>query len=281
MEDLIAVPSVIKRIFIKIFTGDSIDRFVSSNQIVNITNKSIQVNMMQEETEVPIFMFQGLTRVLTVYKANSYLSKLKNEDNQPVWKLSPVETLISPLNFIKDDTVIRSMGPFLRNTIAYDRLKEITTVQGDTYYTGPGMILDSEFNILLLAVVKGKVVSSIDGHFMFAVNESKVYLNPLVFIKKNFVEKNLAKNVIPCFVYNYIYSGKLFKETALLPEDRVGRLNSANVVLKDPTSLFLKDSAKLETPLDKDSIKDVLNNQFKNIQNQVIVSVQNGVPHLL
>lgn len=281
MEDLIIVPSVIKRIFMMMFTGDSIDRVVSSYQIVNITNKSIQVNMMQEETEVPIFMFHELTRVLTTYKDNSYLSKLKNEDNQPVWKLFPVETLVSPLNFIKDDTVIRSMGPFLRNTVAYDRLKEITTVQGDTYYTGPGMILDSKFNILLLAVVKGKVVSNIDGQFMFAVNEPKVYLNPIVFIKKNFVEKNLAKNVIPYFVYDHIYSGKLFKETALLPEDRVGRLNSANVVLKDPTSLFLKDSAKLETPLDKDSIKDVLNNQFKNIQNQVILSVQNGIPYLL
>ncbi len=281
MEDLIAVPAVIKRLFIKIFTGDDINRFVGSDQIVNVTNKSIQVNMMQEETEVPIFMFHELTRVLSVYKANSYLRKLKNEDNQPVWKLFPVETLVSPLNFIKDNTVIRSMGPFLRNTIAYDRLKEITTVQGDTYYTGPGMILDSEFNILLLAVVKGKVVSSIDGHFIFATKEPRVYLNPIVFTKKNFVEKNLAKNVIPYFVYDYIYSGKLFRETALLPEDRVGRLDRANVVLKDPTTLFIKDSAKLETPLDKDSIKDVLNNQLSNIQNQVIVSVQNGVPHLL
>lgn len=281
MEDLIVVPSVTRGLFVKIFTGDNINRFVNGSQTVNVTNKSIQVNMMQEETEVPIFMFQGLTRVLTVYKANSYLRKLKNEDNQPVWKLFPVETLISPLNFIKDNTVIRSMGPFLRNTIAFENLKEITTVQGDTYYTGPGMILDSKFNILLLAVVKGKVVSNIDGHFMFATKEPRVYLNPIVFIKKNFVEKNLAKNVIPYFVYNYIYSGKLFKETALLPEDRVSRLDKANVVLKDPTPLFLKDSAKLETPLDKDSIREVLNNQLKNIQNQVIVSVQNGVPHLL
>ena len=281
MEDLIAVPSIIRRLFAKIFTVDNINRSVLSHETVNVTNKSIQVDMMKDDVEIPIFMFQELTRVLTTYKANSYLSKLKNEDNQPVWKLFPVETLISPLNFIKGIDIIRSMGPFLRNTISVDRLKEITTVQGDTYYTGPGMILDSEFNILLLAVVKGKVVSSIDGHFMFSTKEPRVYLNPIVFTKKNFVEKNLAKNVIPYFVYNYIYCGKLFRETALLPEDRVYRSDRANVVLKDPTPLFLKDSTKLETPLDKDSIREVLNNQLKNIQNQVISSVENNVPHLL
>ena len=42
MEDLIVVPSVTKRIFVRMFAVDSIDRVVSSYQIVNVTNKSIQ-----------------------------------------------------------------------------------------------------------------------------------------------------------------------------------------------------------------------------------------------
>lgn len=123
------------------------------------------------------------------------------------------------------------------NTQAFDRLNKVTTNKGEIYYGGKGIILNSEFKVLVLCVCEYEYRSS--GNFSIPyICGYKAYIHPSVFLSNGLIEKGIIKTYIP----SIIDEGISCYDTS----DAIASSNmiEAKVIISDVTDKFIKTPVK-------------------------------------
>ena len=97
----------------------------------------------------------------------------------------------------------------VKNFTLEDRLCKIVTTKC-IYYVGQGVILDSDFNPLLVCTLKVTKGAPHDN-FIFTYSDPTVYISPKVFASKDLISKAIVKTLIPSCgeLLNTAYSSSL------------------------------------------------------------------------
>lgn len=82
-------------------------------------------------------------------------------------------------------------------------LVKIDTAKGYSYYGGKGIILDENWNVLMIA---GYHVSLKEDCESIIIEEPVCYISPKVFISKDIISKYIINTIIPFVVNNEIYT---------------------------------------------------------------------------
>ena len=144
---------------------------------------------------------------------NLFVNKIKLDENTyliPAIKYRNNEKHTTPTTLyrdshIRDDlsetTLLRDLG-YYHSHSEYDILS-LKTKSNEIYYGGPGIALDSNFNILMLIVYKVDNSSKILDTYCF--------VNPSVFINdKRTLEKSIIKKIVPTISIRQTYRNITF-----------------------------------------------------------------------
>lgn len=137
------------------------------------------------------------------------------------------------------------------------RLRKVTTSKGEVYYGGKGIILDKDFNILLLCTIVCRRMEHSVGQVM-SYYKPMIHVSPQVFLgSKGLIDKSILKKIIPFYVShnidlvntsNLINTRTYFRSD--IPE------GTKPQILIDDVSKFIENPAK---PTPQKCSDDVLN----------------------
>lgn len=84
------------------------------------------------------------------------------------------------------------------------RLIEIITAKGQTYYGGYGILLDADWNPLMLATLMARRISDLNSPSMeLCFYKAVLHVSPKVFLNQtDLMEKSIIKKVIPFYLAN-------------------------------------------------------------------------------
>lgn len=156
----------------------------------NVFNKLFVVDTSSDEMEIPAFARWAIERIV-------------GEKLLPANPI-PVDKIVIPLynNGINRtrktaDIIVRD---FFSGTNFSQRLSRCTTSKGEVYYGGRGIILDANFNILLLCTLLCRRKKSQDGEVM-SYYKTVVHVSPQIFLDNNgLIPKSILKKVIPFYL---------------------------------------------------------------------------------
>lgn len=151
------------------------------------------------------------------------------------------------------------------------RLTHVITGKGDEYYGAPGIVLDKDYNILLMFAFKASI-----SHLGIQYQDLIMYVNPSIFLNKDIVSKNIISNIIPYFIenkvavdgvgtYDYVhYSTNLVIGNRFNSNPRV----QVSIEIKDVTPIFisLPEKPTVQT-IDKTLINNFLIEELPTINN--------------
>ena len=193
----------------------------------NAFNKLFVIDISSDEIEVPTFARSAVESVVK--------DKLKFPSKSVNKIVIPMYMNTAPYLGRVADSIVRE----LFKTDFNQRLKKITTSKGEIYYGGKGIILDKDFNILLLCTLICKKVERW-GEQVMSYYKPIIHVNPQVFLKsESLIEKSILKRIIPFYLLNgigYVTSGAYF--TTDFPEE-----TKPQIVIDD-VSKFIENPVK-------------------------------------
>ena len=216
--------------------GSRLDRiqqfysYASDARDVNAYSVLVQVDLSQT-LEIPIFLFDSVTQYLT------------NPDTKKDVIVAPL--YVDPNNHRECSGAETILRWFAR---IHTRLSKVNTPKGDIYYGNTGLILDRDFNPLLISTAK-----ILEPNYQ--ISEYVIHINPKVFINDtDTLCKSLARKGVPYYLSNSVTNWR----TATGTPYKVVIDNCSEFVIK-PSSPNLENynnQALLDTV--KDNIDDVL-----------------------
>lgn len=151
----------------------------------NVFNKMFVVNICSNSIEIPIF-------------ARYYVEKtlLYNNENP----LSQYNKIVIPLYVNAPVLYKRNIDCAVRDLFSRvcfnNRLQKVITSKDEIYYGAKGIILDKDFNILLLCTI-----FNIVDEFNAKHTECRIYINPRVFLdEKESMYKTIIRKIIPFYI---------------------------------------------------------------------------------
>ena len=145
----------------------------------------------------------------------------------------------------------------LKNNIRLDsELIKIISEKYGTYYGTEGLILNSEFEILLLNVCKCTVEDR-----KVHVNELITYVHPKVSLSDNGMDKHIYTKIIPTYLNSSIYNSIPNNEEVIR---HVPVYTKPTVLFKDVTDTFLIKPIEPTVNTDED-IYDILSNNIDDL----------------
>lgn len=182
----------------------------------------------KESFELPIYnRFNCETKVLV------YIDKYDNNEDF----ISNIN-ILQPLPVNSQILSFKSAAPFIKRgfTLKYSPYGVMKSViQDNIYYITKGIILDKDFNILLI----GTITYDKNTNNNFKVSKSNLYVSPKVFIN---IDKPIEKHIVNKLLPTYYSNGPLSYIVA-----RNGIENSRdvpiNVEIKDLDYLIISPSA--------------------------------------
>ncbi|QOR58319.1 hypothetical protein [uncultured phage cr106_1] len=199
------------------FQGRSLSNYSENN----IFERFIEVDLSGNSIECPVMCRVPIEQYLRNYTRETVekVTVPLYTNNVPV----PKRTASSIFKFF--------------DTQAIDRLSKVTTNKGEIYYGGKGIILNSEFKVLVLCVCEyeqgensGMTIPYICGY--------RAYIHPSVFLSSGLVEKGIIKTYIPSIVDGRIYCYDTSNALALSNSLEV------EVIISDVTDKFIKTPVK-------------------------------------
>lgn len=162
----------------------------------------------------------------------------------------PIQIGKHPLFNLTETTLLSELG---RNNVYGNRcyhLQKLQTKTGETYYGTNGIILDSNFNILIMLVLK-----VINRNIIDAI----CYINPSIFVnEKRTVEKAIIKKMLPFMCINRVS----------VEGHHEGRITA---IFKDVT----KDYIHIPAEPDESFCNDYVNNRLVFWEDEVIHHLEN------
>lgn len=159
----------------------------------NIFNKSLVVDISGDEFEIPVIAMEQIeTAIIGNGKFNNqYVNKIiiSLYDNEMPQVRKTFDTIITQFFRLKFSS----------------RLLKITTTKGEVYYGGKGIILDGDFNPLLLCTLSAKKVKNEDKELL-TYYKPVCHINPKVFMETDkLINKGIIKKLIPFYSNSIIY----------------------------------------------------------------------------
>lgn len=172
----------------------------------NAFNRLFVVDVSSDEIEVPTFarsVVESTVRRNLEYPHISHVGKI----------VIPMYVNTYNLATRTADSIVNIF--FLRTNFN-QRLRKVTTNKGEVYYGGKGIILDKDFNILLLCTIVCRKIEHGGRHIM-SYYKPIIHVNPQVFLKnEGLINKSILKRIIPFYIshnidsvdtHNYFFDG--------------------------------------------------------------------------
>lgn len=145
--------------------------------------------------DVPLFMMDKFANY--VYQQRSNL-RIINNVKEPFLESSFIYSMpvMDPRNY--GNLVCKTGASIVSNFFIYNlkSFRPFRLANGELYYTGFGMLLDSNMEIMMMTSITMDITN--DGHI---INEKKnIYINPKVFIGKDLVSKTILTTIVPIIV---------------------------------------------------------------------------------
>lgn len=220
----------------------------------NAFNKLFVIDVSSDEIEVPVFarsVVESVVRDKLQFPHITHASKI----------VIPMYVNTYNKSMRTADSIVKT---FFSRVSFSQRLQKVTTNKGEVYYGGKGIILDKDFNILLLCTIVCKRMEY-RGMQMMSYYKPMIHVSPQVFLRgEGLVDKSILKKIIPFYVshnINIVDTHVYFRSD--IPE------GTKPQILIDDVSKFIENPAK-PTPqkcsddmlnqILVDNIDDVLNN---------------------
>jgi hypothetical protein len=147
---------------------------------------------------------------------------------------SNIVNIAHPLSFTTWDvkTVDSMIVYMLRHNMRKDaEIMKVVSEKYGTYYGAEGMILDSEFNILLLNACKCTIEEG-----KVHVKEVITYINPIVSLADTGIDKHIYTKVLPTYLNHFVYLSIPNNEWVVRD---INTYDKPTVIFKNVTSTFL------------------------------------------
>ena len=162
----------------------------------NVFNRLFIIDVSSDEIEVPLFARYSVESVI--------INKFEFPSIKCVDKIViPMYVNTSNQSRRTADSIVNN---FFLNTNFNQRLQKVTTNKGEVYYGGKGIILDKDFNILLLCTIVCKKIEH-RGEQVMSYYKPMIHVSPQVFLKgESLICKSILKKIIPFYVSHNIDS---------------------------------------------------------------------------
>ena len=179
-----------------VFIGntDTVIHNVTNNEITldnhNAFNRLFVIDVSSDEIEVPVFAKSAVESVI--------------RDKLEFPYVSHVNKIIIPMYVNTYTQLKRTADCIVReffSGVNFDkRLQKVITNKGEVYYGSKGIILDKDFNILLLCTLACRRMEYRDRQVM-SYYKPIIHVSPQVFLRgEGLIEKSILKKIIPFYV---------------------------------------------------------------------------------
>ena len=160
----------------------------------NAFNRLFVIDVSSNEIEVPVFarsVVESVVRGKLEFPYISHASKIV------------IPMYVNTYNMAAG-TADSIMNIFFSRTNFNQRLQKITTNKGEVYYGGKGIILDKDFNILLLCTIVCRKMEY-SGRQVMSYYKPMIHVSPQVFLRGDgLIDKSILKKIIPFYVSHNI-----------------------------------------------------------------------------
>lgn len=107
----------------------------------------------------------------------------------------------------------------------------VTSDKYGTWYGCRGLLLDKDFNVVLMSVIEGTVQSD-----RCHMNNVKLYVNPKISISEQGVEKTVYTKIVPYCLNYYCWQSRFY--TSAFAVNNIPSWTKPNIVFKDVKDMF-------------------------------------------
>ena len=222
----------------------------------NVFNRSLVIDITGDDIEIP-----SIARVL--YEAVIYR-------NLPPNGTGDIGSVVLPLYINSYTQTKRTFNGIMREffcRVPYSkRLLTIITSKGEVYHGGHGLILDENFNPLLMCGLKARKLVVKDTE-----NEENVYMqyyraichvNPIVFAEPNkLINKGIIKKLIPLYTStDTAFPISLSAKFSIAPESR-----KVEVIIDDFSKFFITPTVPVPNKCNNEALNKCLNDNIEDI----------------
>ena len=156
----------------------------------NAFNRLFVIDVSSDEIEVPVFAESAVESVI--------------RDKLEFPYVSHVNKIIIPM-YVNTYTQLRRTADcivreFFSGVNFNKRLQKVITNKGEIYYGSKGIILDKDFNILLLCTLACRRTEYM-GRQVISYYKPIIHVSPQVFLgSEGLIEKSILKKIIPFYV---------------------------------------------------------------------------------
>ena len=156
----------------------------------NAFNRLFVIDVSSDEIEVPVFAKSAVESVV--------------RDKLEFPYVSHVNKIIIPM-YVNTYTQSRRtadsiVGEFFSRVNFNQRLQKVITNKGEVYYGGKGIILDKDFNILLLCTLACRRMEY-RGRQVMSYYKPIIHVGPQVFLRdEGLIDKSILKKIIPFYL---------------------------------------------------------------------------------
>ena len=156
----------------------------------NVFNRLFVIDVSSDEIEVPVFarsVVESEVRSKTEFPCTTHTSKIV------------IPMYVNTYNQSRR-TADSIVNDFFSRVNFSQRLQKVITNKGEVYYGGKGIILDKDFNILLLCTLVCRKMEH-GGRQVMSYYKPVIHVSPQVFLRnEGLVEKSIFKKIIPFYV---------------------------------------------------------------------------------
>lgn len=215
----------------------------------NVFSRSIIVDLNKDEIELPVIAIRHFEEAA----GSSIIPSFS------------VEKVILPLYNNTYDQSRRTfdtiMAQFFANTSYESRLLKIITNKGEVYYGGKGIILDGNFNPLLLCTLLARIVKE-EERDVLTYYRPVCHINPKVFIESDkLVNKGIIKKLIPYYSnYDTCFPRVVRRTVNNDPESE-----KVKVIIDDFSHLFVEPVKPTPSSCSNESLNQCLVDNVEDI----------------
>lgn len=160
----------------------------------NAFNRMVVIDISSNEIEIPVFARVVVESVIR--------AKLESSHINHVGKIV-IPMYVNTYNQFRrtaDSIVVE----FFSRVNFSSRLQKVTTNKGEVYYGAKGIILDKDFNVLLLCTIICRKVE-LGGRQRMSYYKPVIHISPQVFLRnEGLIHKSILKKIIPFYVTHNI-----------------------------------------------------------------------------
>ena len=160
----------------------------------NVFNRLFVIDVSSDEIEVPTFarsVVESTVRKYLKYPHISHVGKI----------VIPMYVNTDNLSTRTADSIVNI---FFSRTTFHQRLQKVTTNKGEVYYGGKGIILDKDFNILLLCTIACRKIEH-EGRQIRSYYKPIRHVSPQVFLRnEGLINKSILKKIVPFYISHNI-----------------------------------------------------------------------------